>query len=58
MKKKEKEKIEERAKKMDRHYVRSSFVDKDLSILLTHNNNKKKDREKHIPINLTINILQ
>jgi hypothetical protein len=27
---------------MDREYARSSFVDKDLSILLTHHNSEKK----------------
>jgi hypothetical protein len=41
---------------MDREYARSSFVDKDLSILLTHHNSEKKDVEKQVLIiNLPIN---
>jgi hypothetical protein len=44
------EEKEEERKKIDREYSRSSFVDKDSSILLTHTlvTGKKTDREKNI----------
>ena len=54
MKRKAKKKIEERRRKMDRHYVRLPFVDKDLSIVLTHHNNNQKERiERGKTLNIT-----